>query len=271
MVDRTGAGGRRRGLAALAAVLVLGVSAPAWSQSSADELARKHFESGAAYLQESDYPSALRAFEKAFDLSRRADILINIATVHERAGDLPAAVSALERYLELEPNGKYLDTVKLRLANLQKRIQPPPQPEPEEAPSQPTSEPEPAPLPPPPSPPPPTADRQEPNRVPAYVLLGVGGLAAVGAVVTGLFAQREYDDAEASCAPDCRDEDLSSGRSLALGSTILTGVAVVGVGLGAVLWFTADSSQASHARPSRFDVAVGGAPGGARAHALWRF
>jgi hypothetical protein len=274
MVATTAAGGRRLGLAALAAVAVLGLGTPAASQSTADDLARKHFESGVAYLQESDYPSALRAFEKAFELSKRAEIMINIATVHERAGDLPAAVSALERYLELEPDGKHADTVKLRVTNLQKRIEPSTEPEP--APSQPERELEPvatgAPLP-PPSVPPPTVEREQPNRIPAYVVLGVGGLAGVAAVVTGVLAQQEHADAEQGCAPNCSDDDLSAGRSLALGSTILTGVAIVGVGVGALLWLSAGSSQASTpaARRPRFDAFVGGVPGGARAHAVWRF
>jgi tetratricopeptide (TPR) repeat protein len=274
MVETTGAGGRRRRLAALAGALLIVFSLPAVAQSSADDLARKHFESGVAYLQESDYPSALRAFQKAFELSKRAEILINIATVHERAGDLPAAVGSLERYLELEPSGKHADTVKLRLANLQKRIEPPP-PDPEAGPGEPEPEPEPESAP-ATAPPPPVlaaAERREPNRLPAYVAFGVGGLAAAGAVLTGVFAQREYDAAENRCAPACTDGDVAPGENLAIASTILTGVAVVGVGVGAVLWFTADSSEAaaSSARLPRFDLRVGAAPGSARAHALWRF
>src|SRR3954468_7689542 len=41
------------------------------AQSTADDLARRHFDSGVAYLEESDYDNALKAFQKAYDLSKR--------------------------------------------------------------------------------------------------------------------------------------------------------------------------------------------------------
>jgi tetratricopeptide (TPR) repeat protein len=241
------------------------------SQASPDDLARKHFESGVAYLQESDYPNALKAFEKSFELSKRPEILLNVATVHERSGDLRSAVAALERYLAAAPQGEHVETVKLRIANLQKRIA-------EAGPDGGTTEPVEAPPPIVPTatatsaPPPPTPDKpaEEPNRVPAYIAFGVGGLAAAGAVLTGVLAQSEYDDAESSCAPNCSDDDVSSGKTLALTSTILTGVAVVGVGVGAYLFFTGQPSERA-ARARRWDVSVDVGPTRAGAHALWRF
>ena len=53
---------RGRWLTALLCASVLTASAPAHSQGTADEMARRHFDSGAAYLQESDYENALREF-----------------------------------------------------------------------------------------------------------------------------------------------------------------------------------------------------------------
>src|SRR5688572_26618057 len=93
---------RTRWLSALAAVGVLGLVQPALGQDS-DELARKHFESGVAYLQESDYENALRAFEKSYELSKRPEILLNIATVNERRNDLKGAITALEKFLATAP------------------------------------------------------------------------------------------------------------------------------------------------------------------------
>ena len=111
--------------ASLVAMAVLR-SAPAYAQTSADELARKHFDSAVAYLQEKDYESALRAFEKSYELSKRPEILLNIATVHEQRGELGAARDALKRYLETAPESDRTAGVKERLANLEKRIEPPP-------------------------------------------------------------------------------------------------------------------------------------------------
>jgi hypothetical protein len=103
-------------------------------------------------------------------------------------------------------------------------------------------------------------------------MFGVGGLAGVGAVVTGLMAQSKYDDAEASCSPTCTDSQLSSSRTLAWTSTALTGVAVVGAGIGAVLFFTADASdQRPTAGPTPASVGFLAAPGFASARASWRF
>jgi hypothetical protein len=88
-----------------------------------------------------------------------------------------------------------------------------------------------------------------------------------------VLAQGEYDDANDRCAPNCTDDDLANGKTLALTSTILTGLAVVGVGLGAVLWFTGDSGEAppASAQRRRFDLRVGAGSDGARAQAIWRF
>src|SRR5262245_60764110 len=111
-----------RWLAGMVTGALLCVTAPALAQDSPDELARRHFESGVAYLQEADYDNALKAFEKAFELSKRPEILINIATVHERRGDLKAAVTSLEKYLEVAPEGDQRSTVEVRITNLKKRI-----------------------------------------------------------------------------------------------------------------------------------------------------
>jgi tetratricopeptide (TPR) repeat protein len=243
------------------------------SQASPDDLARKHFESGVAYLQESDYPSALKAFEKSYELSKRAEILLNVATVHERSGDLRAAVGALERYLAASPQGAHVGTVKLRIANLEKRIA-------EGGSDAGASEtPEaPAIVPtatatgtaPPPALPPDQVEPEPPNHLPIYIAFGVGGLAAAGALLTGVLAQSEYDEAEETCAPNCSDDTVSSGKTLAVTSTILTGVAVVGVGVGAYLYFSGQTSERT-ARARRWDVSVDVGATGAGANAFWRF
>src|SRR5438128_11544150 len=116
---------RRAGSLGAAITLACGVwlsGTSAHAQSTSDELARRHFDSGVAYLEESDYDNALKAFEKSYELSKRPEILLNIATVHERQSDLPGAITALKSYLEVAPQGEHVDTVKLRIQNLEKRV-----------------------------------------------------------------------------------------------------------------------------------------------------
>jgi tetratricopeptide (TPR) repeat protein len=258
-----------RGAVAWACAICL-LSAPALAQSTSDELARRHFDSGVAYLEESDYESALKAFEKALELSKRPPILLNIATVHERRSDLPAAVAALQGYLQAEPEGEHAETVRLRLQNLEKRLA-----EQERA-KQAAAPPPAAPAAVSPAPPTPPREPEQPrtqpppNRLPAVIALGAGGVMAGGALFTGILAKTQYDAAEDSCAPRCSDEQISSSRSLALTSTVMTGAALLGVGLGVALLLTSDRDEARAfgARP-RIDVALG--PGAAAAGARWSF
>ncbi|HEX2875532.1 MAG TPA: tetratricopeptide repeat protein [Polyangiaceae bacterium] len=257
---------------ALACCAWLG-AATARAQSSSDDLARRHFDSGVAYLEESDYDNALKAFQKAYDLSKRPEILLNVATVHERKSDLASAVAALKGYLEAAPQGEHVETVKLRIQNLEKRISEQDtakatETAPDVAPAPPPTTSSQAPLAPAPAPSP-GPRREEPNRMPAFISLGVGGVLAGASLVTGLVAKSNYDDAKSSCSPGCSDSQLSSSRTFAITSTVLTGAAVLGVGLGVALLLTTDDSEPVGKGAPRFDVALG--PTAAAASAAWSF
>src|SRR3954452_3769018 len=106
---------------------ILGALAPAGAQSD-DENARIHFESGAAYLKQSDNENALREFQAAYSLSKRPALLLNIANVYERMGKPKEAVDSLTKYLEEDPKTADRTTVETRITNLKKRAeaQPPP-------------------------------------------------------------------------------------------------------------------------------------------------
>src|SRR5882757_9880216 len=168
---------------------LLGTAVPSGAQTD-DENARSHFESGAAYLKQSDNENALREFQAAYALSKRPALLLNIANVYERMGKPKEAVDALGKYLEEDPKAADRTTVETRIANLKKRTDaaaPAPVPTASVAPTATApsmTEPPPGAVVP--------ADRPSataaPNRVPSYVAFGVGGAAAIGAVVTGLVA-----------------------------------------------------------------------------------
>lgn len=245
----------------MAFAAAVSVAFPAEGQDK-DELARRHFESGAAYFAEAEYEEALRAFRKAYELSNRPQILLNVAVVEERMGNLPGAVQALDEYLAKNPQDPEADTIRLRRNRLAQRITPattePPTPEDQGK------------IEPPPPPPPPPPPQREPNRVPAYIAFSVGGLTGLGAALTGLGAKAEYDELESDCGGSCTDDQTSTGEALALTSSILTGVAVLSVGAGVVLWFLAeDASTETVARSPRVSVSAG--PGGGYAQARWRF
>jgi tetratricopeptide (TPR) repeat protein len=275
---------RRKTLSAALYAAALCVAAPALAQGTAasDDLARRHFDSGVAYLEESDLENAMKAFQKAYDLSRRPTILLNIATVQERRGDLAAAIAALDGYLSAEPHGEHAATTRLRIQNLQKRLdaaeaqsnEPPasdvPSPSPTNTAPQAAAPPAapgvvPA-APPPPAPAPTSRDDGAPIAV--YALLGLGGAATLTAIVTGVLANGEYARAERDCSPHCTRSDVSTGKTLALVSTIATGAAIVGGGLGLTLLFTSSTSTAAAPR-TELRVGMGGE--GPRASVRYRF
>ena len=268
-----------RSVGVLACFGLLAVAGPALAEDSADELGRRHFESGEAYFKVSDYDNALREFTQAYELSKRPEVLISIATVHERMAHLREAIAALEQYLAAVPEGKDADTMRIRVENLKKRLEsapspaaPPPGPGP--APSttppaaaQPTA---PAASSPAPASPPEPSEDYGPN-VPALLALGVGVLATGGAVVTGILAQSEYNDAKDTCSPSCTDHQLAPGRTLAWTSTALTGVAIVGVGVGVTLLLTGHHKSEAPPKARIPTLFVGLGPRGGAAAASFSF
>ncbi len=78
----------------------------------------------------------------------------------------------------------------------------------------------------------------------------------VTAVVTGIIANNEYEHAKDHCSPNCTDAEVSSAKSMALVSTIATGVAIVGAGVGVTLFLVSSSSGSATSAP-RVRVAMG--------------
>ena len=223
--------------------LMLLSSLPLAAQTD-DDAARRHFESGTEYLSRSDYDNALREFKAAYDLSKRPELLLNIATVYERMGRAQDAVDALTLFLQENPNHPQHATIQQRIENLKKRVSQAPDAGAAVQDAAPAQPPAPIESAPPQAPPPPApATESGPNRVPAFIALGVGGAAAIGAVTFGLMAKSKFDDAKSDCKPNCTDATVDKIERFALVSDILSGVAIVGVGIGTVLLLTAGSSQ----------------------------
>src|SRR5690606_12982059 len=88
-------------------------------EAALDERAQRHWGSGMAYLDEDDYPKALEAFEKAFELTGRPRILLAIAVTHERRGDLGQAIATLDEYLRLAPTADNAASIRAHRDELQ--------------------------------------------------------------------------------------------------------------------------------------------------------
>jgi tetratricopeptide (TPR) repeat protein len=113
--------------ASLAALLLL-ASAPVLAQTvkaavpPADdvEAAKAHFAAGSAYYEQADYKDAVKEFNEAYRLSKRSDLLYNIAVCYERLNDYDHAIAALERYLSEKPNPPDRVTIQSRIDNLKR-------------------------------------------------------------------------------------------------------------------------------------------------------
>lgn len=271
---------------------VLGLfSAPRIARADTDdERARVHFESGRAYYEQAQYEDAVREFQESFDLSGRPELLLNISNAQERALHYQEAIEAAEHYLAVVPNAEDRKTVEQRIASLEALKQrfeaagpaplAPPGAVSALTPIQDTPPSSTGALPPPNEPPksgttPPTAAeatapgpqiaaeapaQHESNlTIPAIVLMGTGGAALVGALVTGLVAHADYNSLERQCRgnrcpPSARDE-LDEGKTLSVVSTVLTIVGVVAAGAGGALLYI--GSREEQAPPRAGQVSLG--------------
>src|ERR1700680_249528 len=65
--------------------------------------AKAHFAAGSAYYDQANYADAVKEFNEAYRLSKRTDLLYNIAVCYERLGQYDSAIQALQKYLTDKP------------------------------------------------------------------------------------------------------------------------------------------------------------------------
>ncbi|MEY4582285.1 MAG: hypothetical protein RL701_6988 [Pseudomonadota bacterium] len=87
----------------------------------------------------------------------------------------------------------------------------------------------------------------DPLFLPGAITVGAGGAALLASLLTGLGAHTMYTALEDGCpnnvcSPDQRDR-IDSGRSMAVVSTVLTGIGVGAIGVGTVLLIIAGTSE----------------------------
>lgn len=88
-----------------------------------DDLARKEFLAGKSAYVEGNYPEALVRFERAYELSGRAELLYNVGQSADRNRQDKKALAAFEKYLELVPESESRPTVELRVRSLRQSIE----------------------------------------------------------------------------------------------------------------------------------------------------
>lgn len=152
------------------------VPASAPASEGRDTDARKHFDRALELYRAGRYADALEQLQKAAELDPNGkDLFFNLALVHEKLGQLPQAIAALERFRELEPDEGERDRARLTIERLKgaeaaARVQR----------SEPVCPVAPA--------------RAAPAGKPTAVLLGTASLAAVSLIVGAVFGVKALSD-----------------------------------------------------------------------------
>ncbi|MFW6057543.1 MAG: PEGA domain-containing protein, partial [Persicimonas sp.] len=114
------------GLAVCAGILTLAPSAQvptASAQSNEDiEQAKKRFREGKAFYEDEDYLEAARAFEDAYDLSGRSELLYNVGRAYWRANRLKKAEQFFQTYLNELPDASNADEVVESIIEIQEEM-----------------------------------------------------------------------------------------------------------------------------------------------------
>lgn len=198
---------------------------------AANERARMHFNAGSSYYSEGDYASALREFQRAYELSPRPDFYFNFALVYERQGDLENAVTYLRRYLEETPEERIVDrpTLDQRLANLERRLEDQRERERRDAEQEARLRELEARQ---------RAEDEAGLPVAPLIAFGAGAAGLIGFAVFGGLVLSEDADLEEGCLirmPPCDEAATDRVATYALLADISLGVAIVGAGVGVAL------------------------------------
>lgn len=262
----------------LAFLLGTAIAAPAFAQQSSvtvypsctgtptkadSDAAHGAYIAGKGSFDENDYARAVDYFKDAYrrDCTKH-DLLNIIARAYELKGDRAEAVNALETYLKrVPPNEPGNEQIQRRIANLKAQIAAaPPTPPPvvtapvEPVPSTPASMP-------PANPPHDRVTTERTHSVGPWVLVGVGGAAAVAGLVLLVVGQGKISDSKTGCPtidpvtkqhqclPGVNGESLQSeGNTLSAVGGVVGGVGVAAIAGGLIWHFTESTGPETRAR-----------------------
>ncbi len=242
--------------APLLLVLALALAvAPATAQTRPDpneERAKELYQNGALLYEEGRYEDAIVAWQEAYRLSERAELLFNIANAQERIGRYQDALDTLSRYRAYAA-AEEREALDRRIRNLERRLAetptatPTPTPTPTPAPT-PVATPAPTPVTPTPAP----AEGPRARALP-LALYGVG---AVGLGLGGVFALQArsaraeatelcLDTADGLLCPDSAGPALEKDARSSLLADIGFGVGAAGLVGGTLTLVLGGGTQAS--------------------------
>lgn len=225
-----------------------------------------------AHFDAQDFEGALRAYQQLYVETQDPPLLLNVGTCFERLGRNREAISALQRYLELDPSSPARRSVESTIARVERaeaaRQAQQTQPSQQTLASTPAQQ---------------TSSAQQtvqpaaPRPVAPWVLVGVGGAAIVAAPVL-FFAVREPALAripaqcELSTGVCDRSVDLAQVNREADTARTATTIAAISLGVGAVAVGAGIAWAALSPRESRaVSVALVPATNGALATVGGRF
>jgi tetratricopeptide (TPR) repeat protein len=237
---------------------------PSCTPTKADsDAAHGAYIAGKGSFDENDYARAVDYFKDAYrrDCTKH-DLLNIIARAYELKGDRAEAVNALETYLKrVPPNEPGNEQIQRRIASLKAQIAAaPPTPTPvvtapvEPVPSTPASMP-------PANAPPDRVTTERTHSVGPWVLVGVGGAAAVAGIVLLVVGQGKISDSKTGCPtidpvtkqhqclPGVNGESLQSeGNTLSAVGGVVGGVGIAAVAGGLIWHFTEPTGPETRAR-----------------------
>ena len=232
-----------RGLVlALAAGAALSLAAPSARAGSDEEAkSRNLFKQAESLANDGRWKEACLLYQAAHDLNATGGTALRTADCYEKIAQYEPALTMYQWVVDHRATDKLPDRVKLaegRVFALRKQLG-------KDTVQRPLGPVQQRPLSPPPPPPPPP-----PNRVPAFVLFGVGGAGLVAGAVFGGLALAQSGDikskcgGEATCTPlkvsgyteEQFNSDISAMNAKGYGSTIALGVGAAAVVTGVVLF-----------------------------------
>lgn len=107
---------------ALSWALALALVWPRTAAAQSDEAARAAFDAGRHAYADADYELALAEFNRSYELSRKPELLYNIAMTFERLRRDREAIDAFERYLAEVPSAENHPVVSRRLKALKASV-----------------------------------------------------------------------------------------------------------------------------------------------------
>ena len=254
-------------------LLSMMLAGPAMAQGTVqqDARAREWFINGQHLYQEGRYRDALVAFEAAYRMSSRPNVLRSIAYCHENLGEIGRALDVLYRYRGLAEEGKVAD-IERHIERLERRLEEETVPRPVVVPQPNSNRQSDTKSSPKPTKKEPSRNAQQQREIaprdPWRVSLGptIGyGLGGVALVTGGVFAMKAQQ-ARASALDLCSDGARYCPRSAAkhinddafYSLMADTSFAVGGLALvGATVWMVVDNRQTSSVQVVPFGRGLG--------------